>query len=132
MSEYEFTDSQNAIFAKLSVSLRRFGIQLGVFATLLIFFGLAFAIRGRYEGADAYTSVAGGVGIIFVGALTLALCFKLLKPVEEFRLIVNTEKNDIDWLITGLDKLAWAHRTLRLILVMLLLSAALLAYRVLT
>ena len=37
MSEYEFTDKQNTVFDTLSVSLRQFGIQLGVFAVMLNF-----------------------------------------------------------------------------------------------
>ena len=98
MSEYEFTDKQNRVFGALSVSLRQFGIQLGVFAVLLIFLGLVFAMRGDVEVTDPYTAVASGIGIMIVGALALALCFRLLKPVEQFRKIVTTESRDISQL----------------------------------
>lgn len=131
MSEYEFTDKQNRVFDTLSVSLRQFSIQVGIFAVMLMFFGLVFAIRGNVEITDAYTSVAGGIGIMVVGALVLALCFRLLKPVAEFRQIVTTQNHDISQLMAGLEKLAGAHRLLRGILILLLISAAFGAYRVL-
>lgn len=131
MSEYEFTDKQNRVFEALSVSLRQFGIQLGVFAVMLMFLGLVFAFRGDVEITDAYTSVVGGIGIMIVGALVLALCFRLLKPVEGFRQIITTENRDISQLMVGLEKLAWAHRLLRIILILLLVSAAFGAYRLL-
>ena len=131
MSEYEFTDKQNRVFGDLSVSLRQFGIQLGVFAVLLIFLGLVFAMRGNVEVTDAYTAVASGIGIMIVGALALALCFRLLKPVAEFRKIITTENRDISQLMVGLEKLAWAHNLLRIILILLLLCAAFGLYRVL-
>lgn len=131
MSEYEFTDKQNRVFGALSVSLRQFGIQLGVFAVLLIFLGLVFAMRGNVEVTDAYTAVASGIGIMIVGALALALCFRLLKPVAEFRKIITTENRDISQLMVGLEKLAWAHNLLRIILILLLLCAAFGLYRVL-
>jgi len=131
MSEYEFTDKQNRVFGALSISLRQFGIQLGVFAVLLIFLGLVFAMRGNVEVTDAYTAVASGIGIMIVGALALALCFRLLKPVAEFRKIITTENRDISQLMVGLEKLAWAHNLLRIILILLLLCAAFGLYRVL-
>lgn len=132
MAQYEFNNPQNRVFALLAGDLRGFGVQLGIFATLLMFLGLAFALRGRAEIADGYTSVAGGVGIIFLGALVLALCFRMLKPVAHFKQIVTTTGNDIVALMNGLDDLAMAHRTLRLILILLALGAALGVYRILT
>lgn len=131
MSEYEFTDKQNLVFGALSVSLRQFGIQLGVFAVLLIFLGLVFAMRGHVEVTDPYTAVTSGIGIMIVGALALALCFRLLKPVKEFRKITTTENRDISQLMLGLEKLAWAHNMLRIILILLLVCAAFGLYRVL-
>ena len=131
MSEYEFTDNQNRVFDALTVSLRQFGINLGVFAILLIFLGLVFAMRGNIEVTDAYTAVSSGIGIMIIGALALALCFRLLKPVAEFRQIITTENRDISQLMVGLEKLAWAHNLLRIILILLLLCAAFGLYRVL-
>lgn len=131
MSEYEFTENQNRVFSKLSVSLRQFGIQLGVFAVLLMALGLVFAMRGNVEVTDPYTAVASGIGIMIVGALALALCFRLLKPVAEFRQIITTENRDISQLMIGLEKLAWAHNLLRIVLILLLLCAAFCLYRVL-
>jgi hypothetical protein len=131
MSEYEFTDKQNTVFDTLSVSLRQFGIQLGVFAVMLIFLGLVFAIRGNVEFTDSFTAVAGGLGITLVGALALALCFLLLKPVAEFRQISTTQNSDISQLMMGLEKLAGAYRLLRVILILLLISAALGTFKVL-
>jgi hypothetical protein len=131
MSDYEFTDKQNSIFSALSVSLRLFGIQLGVFAVTLIFLGLVFAVRGNVEFTDSFTAVAGGLGIALIGAMALGLCFLLLKPVAEFHQIVTTENRDISRLMAGLVKLARAHRLLRIILILLLISAALGALNVL-
>ena len=132
MSEYEFTKSQNEIYANLSKALRQFGIQLGIFSVLLVFLGLVFTFRGDAELTDAYTSIAGGIGIMIVGALSLTLSFRLLKPVEDFLGIVSTKGHDISQLMIGLDKLAWAHRMLRLILILLLLICALHCYRFFT
>ena len=67
-----------------------------------------------------------------VGALSLALSFRLLKPVADFLEIVTTKGHDISQLMIGLDKLAWAHSMLRLILILLLLSCGLGAYRMFT
>ena len=131
MSEYEFTDRQNTIFDALSVSLRQFGIQLGVFAVMLMFLGLVFAIRGHVDVTDRFTAVASGVGVMLIGALALALCFRLLKPVGEFRQITTTQDRDISQLMVGLEKLAWAQRLMRIILILLLIGAAFGAYRVL-
>lgn len=130
MSEYEFTERQNTIFDSLSVSLRQFSIQLGVFAVMLIFLGLVFTIRGNIDLTDRFGAVAGGVGIMFIGALSLALCFRLLKPVREFRQIVTTKDRDITQLIVGLEKLSWAHGLLRIILILLLIGGVLGVYRV--
>jgi len=132
MKQYEFNDTENKVFASLARDLRGFGVQLGIFASLLMFLGLAFAIRTRADIADSFTSVAGGIGIIFIGALVLALCFRMLKPVAHFRHIVTTRGNDIVTLMNGLDDLAMAHRTLRLILILLTLGVALGVYRLLT
>lgn len=132
MADYEFTDSQNQVFQKLARSLRAFGIQFGVFAVLLLFLGLEFVIRGEQATADAYTSVAAGVGMMFLGGLVALICLRLLKPVRQFTEIVSTEGNDISALMSGLDRLAYAHRTLRLILVLLFIGSALAVYRVLT
>ena len=129
MSEYEFTDNQNRVFDALTVSLRQFGINLGVFAILLIFLGLVFAMRGNIEVTDAYTAVSSGIGIMIIGALALALCFRLLKPVAEFRQIITTENRDISQLMVGLEKLAWAHNLLRVILFLMLFCAAFGLYR---
>lgn len=129
MIEYEFTDSQNLIFRDLAGTLRSFSIQLGIFAALVMFLGLVFAVRGP---TDLYTSVAGGGGIILVGGLSLILCFRLLKPIADFREIVTTKGHDLPALMTGLDHLMVAHRTLRMILVLLLLGAGLGLYRLLT
>lgn len=130
MSEYEFSEKQNKIFDALSVSLRQFSIQLGVFAVMLLFLGLVFAIRGNIDVTDRFTAVAGGLGIMVIGALSLALCFRLLKPVGEFREITTTRNHDISQLMVGLEKLASAHKLLRVILVLLLIGAVLGAYRV--
>ena len=132
MSEYEFTESQNKVYANLSTVLRQFGIQLGIFSVLLIFLGLVFAFRGDAELTDSYTAIIGGVGIMTVGALSLALSFRLLKPVADFLEIVTTKGHDISQLMIGLDKLGWAHSMLRLILILLLLSCGLGAYRMFT
>lgn len=132
MTEYEFTASQNEIYANLSTVLRQFGIQLGIFSVLLIFLGLVFAFRGDAELTDAYTSIGGGIGIMIVGALSLALSFRLLKPVADFLDIVTSKGHDISQLMIGLDKLAWAHRLLRLILILLLLICGLGCYRLFT
>jgi hypothetical protein len=130
--EYEFTEGQNEIFAKLARSLKVFATQFGVFSILLMFLGLVFILRGDTEGADAYTSIAGGAGIILLGGLMAVMCLRLLKPVGEFREIISTKGHDIDALMSGLDRLASAHRTLRFTLILLLLGSALAVYRVLT
>lgn len=132
MKEYEFTDSQNALFAKLARSLRAFGVQFGIFSILLGVLGVVFVLRADQEGADAYTSVSGGLGIILLGGLMLLMCLRLLSPVRKFRDIVNTRGRDIDALMAGLDELASAHQTLRVTLVIILLAVALAVYRVLT
>lgn len=132
MSEYEFNETQNRVFAKLAGDLRGFGVQLGVFAIILMFLGLVFTFRGSAEFTDGFTAVMGGAGIILMGGLVLAFCLRMLKPVGEFREIVTSKGHDIAALMTGLDELAMAHRTLRVILVFLLLGAALGVYRLLT
>jgi hypothetical protein len=132
MSEYEFNDTQNRVFAKLAGHLRGFGIQLGIFAAVLMFLGLVFTFRGSAEVTDSFTAVMGGAGIVFMGALVLAFCLRMLKPVAQFREIVTTKGHDVAALMNGLDELAMAHRTLRLILVLLLMGAALGVYRLLT
>lgn len=131
MSEYEFTEKQNQIFAALSVSLRQFGIQIGLFAVMLIILGLVIAFHDNVQFRDAYTDVAGGLGMIFVGALTLALCFRLEKPVSAFRQIITTENHDIGRLMLGLEELARAYRLFRVILVLLLVGTAYGVFRVL-
>ena len=130
MSEYEFTERQDTIFDSLSVSLRQFGIQLGVFAVMLMFLGLVFAIRGNVDVTDSFGAAAGGLGIMLIGALALILCFRMIKPVGEFRQIVTTKDRDISQLMVGLEKLAWAHGLLRIILILLLIGAVLGTYRV--
>jgi hypothetical protein len=131
MSEYEFTEKQNQIFAALSVSLRQFGIQVGVFAVMLISLGLVVAFHNNVQFRDAYTDVAGGLGMILVGALTLALCFRLEKPVSAFRQIITTQSQDIGRLMLGLEELARAYRLFRVILALLLIGVAFGVFRVL-
>ena len=131
MSEYEFTEKQNQIFAALSVSLRQFGIQVGVFAVMLMILGLVVAFHDNVQFRDAYTDVAGGLGMILVGALTLALCFRLSKPVSAFRQITTTQSHDIGQLMSGLAQLTQAYRLFRIILALLLIGAAFGIFRVL-
>lgn len=97
---------------------------------MLIFLGLVFTIRGNIDVTDRFTAVAGGVAVIVIGALSLALCFRLLKPVKEFRQIVTTQDRDISQLMVGLEKLASAHGLLRIILILLFIGAVLGVYRV--
>ncbi len=61
---------------------------------------------------------------MLLGAFLLVLSFRLLKPIAKFREIITTHNCDINQMMTGLEKLDWALRMLRVILILLLVSVA--------
>lgn len=132
MEQYEFSESQNRVFLRISDSLRRFATTLGIFAIFLLFVGIIFGFRGDPEFTDSYGAVAGSVGISIVGVIALFLCFRFLQPLYGIRSITNTTEQDISHLLDGIGNLNQAHRLLRIMLLLFLISAALVYWRMLT
>jgi hypothetical protein len=116
----------------MSGALRRFAITLGIFAILLLFVGIVFGFRGDPAFTDGYGAVAGSIGISVVGVISLFLCFRLLQPVDEIKSITTTAEQDISHLLNGIKNLNQAHKLLRFMLGLFLLSAALVYWRILT
>lgn len=132
MDKYEFSDMQNKVFIKMSAALRRFAITQGVFAILLLFLGIVFGFRGNAGFTDAFGAISGSIGISIVGVISLFLCFRLFQPVDEIKSITTTEDQDISRLLNGISNLNQAHKLLRVILGLFLLTAALVYWRILT
>ena len=132
MDTYEFSEKQNRVFLRMSAALRRFAITLGIFAILLLFVGIVFGFRGDPAFTDGYGAVAGSIGMSLVGVISLFLCFRLLQPVDEINSIVSTSEQDVTHLLSGIKNLNQAHRLLRFMLVLFLLCAAIVYWRILT
>ena len=132
MDTYEFSETQNRVFLRMSAALRKFAVTLGIFAILLLFVGIVFGFRGSPAFTDGYGAVAGSIGISIVGVISLFLCFRLLQPVDEIESITTTAEQDIPRLLNGITNLNQAHKLLRFMLGLFLVSAALVYWRILT
>lgn len=132
MENYEFSEKQNRVFLRMSAALHKFAITLGIFAILLLFVGIIFAFRGDPTFTDGYGAVAGSIGISLVGVISLFLCSRLLQPVDEINAITTTAEQDISHLLNGITNLNQAHKLLRFMLGLFLVTAALVYWRILT
>lgn len=90
---YEFTPEQNTLFSNLAAKLRIVGIAFMVLGVLQSF--LAFVNNGTF---GVITGVLGGVLFAVIGVL-------MVNAASSFKLIVDTEGQDISNLMQALRSL---------------------------
>lgn len=90
---YEFTPEQNTLFSNLAAKLRIVGIAFMVLGVLQSF--LAFVNNGTF---GVITGVLGGVLFAVIGVL-------MVNAASSFKLIVDTEGQDISNLMQALSSL---------------------------
>lgn len=129
MKERELEAHQHKTYADLAIALNRFGILLGIFTILLIFLGLTFAFGGDQPSTDANTTLLTGTGLAAVGALSLVVCYLLLRSVDDFRAALHNKNKNILALMDGLEALAKSQRLLRFIFILFVLYAGFGVYR---
>lgn len=90
---YEFTPEQNTLFSNLAAKLRIVGIAFMVLGVLQSF--LAFVNNGTF---GVITGVLGGILFAVIGVL-------MVNAASSFKLIVDTEGQDISNLMQALSSL---------------------------
>jgi hypothetical protein len=93
---YEFSDSQNGLIKDLSQKMQFVGIFSIVFGILAALGGLIVLISRTQQGG--VSSVIQGVVAVLVGIWTIS-------AAKSFRLIVDTQGNDLENLIGALGEL---------------------------
>ncbi|MCU0427516.1 MAG: hypothetical protein MUF71_18025 [Candidatus Kapabacteria bacterium] len=90
---YEFTPEQNSLFSNLASKLKTVGITFIILGVLQSF--LAFANNGTF---GIITGVLGGILFAVIGVL-------MVNAASSFKLIVDTEGQDISNLMQALNSL---------------------------
>lgn len=98
-SVYEFTDEQNKVIRRLTANM----YVVGIFVLLL---GCFSGILDMYYWFGSDKGVVVNIFVAVVAFVTIMMGIYTLSSSRSFRLVFKSEGNDIDHLMTAIDKLA--------------------------
>jgi len=109
--QYEFSEQENEHFSKLASGMKFVGIAALVLGAISMIAGFS----------GEYTAVVNGILYLFIGYLTMTAA----RPVQ---MIVDTEGNDIDHLMTAIQELGKLYKLQKALIIFALVCLGLIVF----
>lgn len=116
-TQYEFSESEEKVFATLRTRLLGFAIAYGVFSLAALTVAILMAnTSGNYTWVSWFT-----IGSVVLDAL---LVYLFVRTQDNINNIVNTSGNDINELLTAMSEMSLAYSFFRFVLLLNVLRLA--------